>query len=329
MAYRRCVLWLLLGAGLCNSAMAEMDRSAVLELGYRVDSLDWNIAGWSTSGLGEIRSGQYVNVLSELSWSDVQIAQIGARLSGDEGLLHWRGRVTYGEVLSGDNQDSDYDYDNRQGEFSRSNNQADGNVFDASAGLGHRFDFKTPGGDLYHVAPLVGGSIHIQNMGMTNGYQTLYVPVAAGASDPQAGVPDPTAVGIIEGLDSSYRAEWYSAWLGVDVWRDVTPKLRMSMSAQAHWADYYAAANWNLRADFAHPKSFDHVAIGRGVQLSVNGLYKLSESMDWSMGLDYNRWRTGAGVDTIYLASGRSVQALLNEVNWSSVAISLGLAQRF
>lgn len=99
--------------------------------GFREDELFWNKAG---------RGGQ-PNILSELSWDNLIIltANVGTILYFGN---HWLGNVDllFGQIKSGDNQDSDYLGDNRTREFSRSNNSTDdGDVLDISAHAGYRW----------------------------------------------------------------------------------------------------------------------------------------------------------------------------------------------
>ena len=314
MAYRQGVVLVLMGAGVCHSALAETGLSTSLELGYRVDSLDWNIAGDT--------SGQNPNILSELSWDHLVIPQVRIKLDGQMNDLHLLGEIAYGEVSDGDNQDSDYIFDNRQGEFSRSNNRAGGVVKDGTIGIGYRFATGVEGTRSSFVMPMAGYSIHQQNMKMTDGYQTVDL------------INDPPVLEPFPGLDSSYDAEWQSGWLGVRlVEADAKEDLSIGMDIIYHWADYQAEANWNLRTDFAHPKSFQHDAKGNGLVFSLNSVAKLSKRWDWIMGFDYSAWRAKPGVDTVYVVdegdgSVSIAQTRLNEVNWESLAINLGVMLR-
>lgn len=313
-------------------AAAETALAVALEGGYRFDALDWNIAGWNSDSGNpdQQRSGEYVNVLSELSWSDVQIAQVGLSFEARDGRLYLRGQAFYGEVLDGDNRDSDYDYDNRQGEFSRSDNGVFGDTLDAGISLGYRYDVAWGDAPPIHIMPVVGAAIHQQNFGMNDGYQTLYVPYAERLSHPQAGVPDTSVVGpdLLAGLNSSYDTEWTTGWVGLDIWRTLTPRLSVRLNAQFHAGDYAAVANWNLRQDLAHPVSFAHWADGQGLVLGVGGEYALSPALLLKFGVNYGTWDTDPGIDRVYFSDGSRVETPLNQVNWESLAFNLGLALR-
>ena len=93
--------------------------------GYRIDQLDWNIAGNN--------AGTNPNILSELTWKDLEIYQVQFKPSVTLGnshrggvRYHLRGMLGWGSIVDGSNQDSDYAGDNRTLEFSRSNNSAGG-----------------------------------------------------------------------------------------------------------------------------------------------------------------------------------------------------------
>src|SRR3989304_5599368 len=187
-----CVaLILLLAVPQAVSAATYVPMTLSVSAGQRKDNLNWSIAG------------NGVNVLSELKWENLAIAQLQAvaefHLKND---LRLRARLGYGVIDSGNNQDSDYDGNNRTLEYSRSNNKAGGDVLDASIGFGKRLRMRDlSAGRSFYVTPFVGLSMHRQNLTMTDGVQTI-----SSASTPP--------LGPIPGLASSYDAQWMGPWLG-------------------------------------------------------------------------------------------------------------------
>lgn len=288
-----------------------------LSMGYRVDQLDWNIAGNN--------SGTTPNVLSELTWSDLEIFQLQLDGWAETRDLLWLktntllvGKLAYGRIYSGDNQDSDYDGDNRSLEWSRSNNQSDkGFTLDASGGFGPKY--KLLAGRL-SIAPLLGYSFHMQDLSMTDGVQTV---ADTGHS------PAPLSIGPIPGLDSSYTAYWWGPWLGLNLQLAPVEKLSLELTGEYHIVEYFAEANWNLRPDLAHPISFEHEAHGTGLVLTLKSAYELNQR--WSVVFSGNvqYWQTGDGQDTTYDADGTRGGTRLNEVNWESYALMFGLRYRF
>ena len=270
--------------------------------GYRVDAIDWNKAGVGPLG--------YVNILSELAWSDLEIFQI--KLNNKtiiRDLFYLRGSFDYGWILRGSNQDSDYAGDNRTIEFSRSNNNAsDGDVMDASLGLGLHFSF---GLDWFGITPLVGYSYHQQNLTVTDGYQTI------------------PSTGSFAGLNSTYDTEWKGPWIGLDLSFDIKKKHNLFVNLEYHWADYSAEADWNLRTDFAHPKSFEHIAEGNGIVISTGVNFFYNYPVSFQLNFDYQDWNTDPGTDRIFFSSGTIRERRLNEVSWKSYAIMIGMVYGF
>jgi hypothetical protein len=280
----------------------------LLSTGYRVDDLDWNIAG-------DI-NGNNPNILSELEWKGLESFQLKiANKTVFNQLFLLRGSLTYGWIFDGENQDSDYWGDNRTLEFSRSNNNSDdGNMLDASFGLGWQFAF---GRSDFVMAPAIGYSYHEQNLTITDGYQTI------------------PASGPFPGLDSTYETEWKGPWIGLDFTfrtdekSKITPEIETFISIEYHWADYYAEADWNLRTDFAHPKSFEHEADGHGIVFSAAVKFLLDYHWVLNVNFDYQKWSTDPGTDRVFFSNGTIGETQLNEVNWTSYAIMAGIEYHF
>jgi len=291
-----------------NARGAEIKSAIELSNGYRVDQLDWNIAG--------NLAGTNPNVLSELTWRDIEIYQVNLGLKAliNEGF-YVRGALGYGWIFDGSNQDSDFQGNNRTGEFSRSNNGTeDSHVVDASFGMGYQFTLIS--GRLRFI-PLLGYSYNQQNLTITDGFQTISTP----------GVTPP--VGPFPGLASTYKTEWFGPWLGLDLIVPVNEKITLSGSFEYHWASYEAEANWNLRRDFAHPTSFEHSADGTGLVLSLGGRYAFSDRWSLALTMNYQKLSTDPGIDRVYLVNGAISETRLNEVNWESFAILIGITYRF
>ena len=310
-----------------ENASAEMETSISFNNGYRADELDWNIAGDT--------EGRNPNVLSELTWEDLKIYQV--KTEGDI-LLNWffmRASFGYGWILSGKNQDSDFSGDNRTEEFSRSNNNSsNGNVFDGSIGAGYQFK---PGTKRFRITPLVGYSVNEQNLSLTDGFQTI------------------PSTGAFENLDSTYDTKWKGPWVGVDLSVEATAAITLFGSVEYHWADYEAEANWNLRDDLAHPVSFKHSADGNGLVVSAGGTFALNKHWFVNANVNFIDWSTDPGTDQTFTVSETvtdddttdddttddttdttttttstdSAFSSLNEVNWNSFSIMLGVTYRF
>ena len=286
-----------------------LETDLTISAGYRRDDLDWNIAGYY--------KGKYVNVLSELEWDDLESFQVKF-----QGSLVWpkiialRGLASYGWIFDGENQDSDYKENNRTKEFSRSNNDSDdGDVLDLSLAVG--YPFRAGKAVVATFTPLAGYSYHEQNLDISNGYQTI----------------PPT--GSFPGLDSSYDTEWQGPWLGIDLnlraaeIKRFVQRFETFFCFEYHWADYEAEADWNLRDVFKHPKSFTHDADGDGWIIRAGLNLVLQRHVALNFNFDYQDWSTDSGTDKVFLADGDTAKTRLNEVNWTSYSLALGLSVRF
>jgi len=282
---------------------AVLDMHYHLGAGYRVDNLNWNIAG-TFEGTGP-------NILSELSWSDITSIQLKGQVRA---LLfervYLRAALQGGPIFSGQVQDSDFLGDNRTLEFSRSDNASDsGNVWDVSGALGYRTAIPVLSGSL-EVVPLAGLSYHKQNLTLTDGFQTI----------PPAGS--------FTGLHSTYGARWYGPWLGGEISYTIADFI-LRATAEYHYFFYKGLANWNLRTDFDHPVSFKHRAEGSGVLITTAIEYALRDNLGLSLNFEYLNWETDPGNDRTFFANGLVVDTQLNVVNWDSTSLMLALSWSF
>ena len=281
--------------------------------GYRQDSLDWSIAG--------DRQGENPNILSELTWEELLIHEIRMGVRTDlKQSFFLKGSINYGVIVGGENQDSDYAADNREMEFSRSNNDADqGSTLDGLFGAGYKFRFISKS---FNVIPLVGYSYHRQRLSMTDGYQTIT----------WTGGPP---LGAFEGLESTYEAQWKGPWIGLDVILETEsfvtaiPPMSFYFGWEYHWADYYAEADWNLRDDFMHPKSFEHEADGTGMVANLGVRLRLNHRWSVTLGYETEEWSTEEGVDRVFLTNDTIVSTRLNEVNWHSDVVQFSCSIHF
>jgi hypothetical protein len=282
-----------------------------LNVGYRIDDLRWNIAG--------NLSGQNPNILSELSWKDLSILQVEAFTKKNlSKSWYFQGSLSYGIIIGGKNQDSDYQGNNRTGEFSRSNNSSDGDdVMDTSFGVGC---YLTPANSRIKFSPLIGYAFNWQNLRMTNGYQTINM-------GQQTGTPETT--GPFSGLNSTYQAYWEGPWFGLNLEDTINPKWTIFGKFEYHSPNYTGRGNWNLRDDLAHPISFIHSANGDGYVGSVGADYSPNSRLKINFKLNFATWLTGNGTDRIFAANDGTDTTRLNKVNWNSEEMILTVIRKF
>ena len=294
--------------------------------GYRSDQLNWSISGDT--------GGENPNILSELKWENIKIFQIETTGWLKLGELPYLKRnsivlanISFGKILSGDVQDSDYAVDGRSYEWSRSVNDADqGLTIDISGAVGPIFELSQFSG--MSITPLLGYGFNMQALSMTNGEQTI--------SDPAIrtlyfgnDATSPPAVGEISSLDSSYTTYWYGPWLGVNADFQVNQKLKLAVGIEYHWIEYFAQADWNLRSDFDHPVSFEHEASGTGVVWDIKGQYQFNKKWSWLISALIQNWETESGIDRTYFSDGSVGKTRLNQVNWDSYALTTGVQYLF
>ncbi len=267
----------------------------------RFDELGWNIAD----------SDGDPDVLSELTWTDLRIVGLEAEAAGVlSRAIEGRARARVGWILRGDNQDSDFLYDDREGEYSRSDNDAsEGAVWELSAALGYRLGR----GSRLSALPLLGVEVAQQRLGMSDGYQTISLP------------PSGVALGPFPGLDSSYVATWWGPWVGAEGLLATRGGSTARLAASYHLLGYYAWADWNLRTDFEHPKSFDHRSWGQAFRAEAACEIPVSLDARFCLRAEATLAMAAAGTDRTFWIGGAVGETRLNEVWWRSFAASVGM----
>jgi len=286
--------------------------------GYRLDELDWNIAGPNGSP----------NIISELTWSDIELMtfELGVKRCFSANWLAGF-EASYGYVFNGDNQDSDYSGNNRAQEFSRSNNNADsGMAIDASVYAGYKLKLVEKNELALYLIPKVGFSYASQFMRMKNGNQTLSEPAPAFGITEDNLMP----LGSFSGLDSKYDATWFGPWLGLESELELGRSLHVSLNLEYHYAYYDATADWNLRSDFQHPESYTQEAEGYGLVSNIEAKYRLSQKSSVLLSVDYEDWNADkGGKQNFKFANDIELSSTLNEVNRRSKGINVGFSYAF
>lgn len=273
--------------------------------GTRSGDLRWNIAGGNDGP----------NILSELSYQGLEFTEYRtyASLNFNTGRFKdWRIETSFsaGEASRGNVFDSDFDGDNRQDEYSRSLSSAVGSEttnFELTAG--YRIDYTR----MFSVMPMVGFAYNTQFLKMTDGEQLLYTR--------HGGV----RLGDFENeLNSHYSTRWTGGFLGLNAGIE-TESHALNLRYKFHMAQYYAEANWNLREDFQHPKSFEHTAFGTANVLELSYQWRWSDSWSANARAFRESWSTEPGDDTVYLSDGTRAGTQLNEVEWDSAGYDISL----
>lgn len=270
---------------------------------------------WSIGLFGLEPAITDINILSELTYRDLEIDESQFALNWDQFHGSWSGlrlemQLARGEVTAGTAQDSDYDASNRSEEFSRSLSSTKGSTTERiSIGTGWELSRR----DRLSMVALVGYRHQTQALVKREGEQTVSTSLRT---------PTP---GPINGLDSHYDAQWQSVWGGIDLHHTLADQQKINLRIEHHWADYYAAAHWNLRRDLAQPTSFEHFAIGRGLVVSASYLYPIGKHWAMEFSAQQEQWQTKSGLDRIYFSNGSVATTRFNEATWESTGYHIGI----
>ncbi len=272
----------------------------------RKGEFNWNIASDAT---GKVTP----NVLSELSYKDLIITEVTSafrarKTTGALSGLLIEAKLNLGQVSTGVVQDSDYNANDRQDEYNRSvANPQGSSTVSATTAIGYNLYNST------HLAwnTWLGYAFNEQNFIKRDGKQVL-------------SNEHPNDLAAYTNLDSQYDAQWQGPWVGGE-WNWQQHNHTLGFRMEQHWPSYYAAANWNLRAELAHPKSFDQTAQGNGKVFELSYQYAITRQLHLMLQAHHEVWKTNRGIDTLYYANGNSATTRLNGANWASQGVSVGL----
>lgn len=307
------------------SQSLPVEITTTANAGYRVDELKWNIAA-DPSGTVE------PNILSELTWDKIQgaTAEAKVKVRAKEGWLEnlvVEGSAIRSATLSGDNQDSDYFSNNRADEFSRSNNSSDtGWMQRYSGSLGYGWKMQAQRTHVMTLTPKIGYQYSKQRFVMRDGVQTV-ASVLVDSFGNQTPITPP--LGPFAGLRSRYETEVSGPTVGLEYDLKMYQSHHLNISGAYFWGDYEGVANWNLRDDFAHPRSFDHQIDIDGWMIGATYGFAFTENLELLVNLQYETWNGEDGRDTVYFSDNTSTSTRLNEVDAKALAVSAGVSYQF
>jgi hypothetical protein len=130
-------------------------------------------------------------------------------------------------------------------------------------------------------------------------------------------IPDDAPSGLLEDLDSRYRAQWNGPWYGGAL---VVPtgvgELRF-MGKRHFRTRYWAEGQWNLREDLMQPKSFSQGALGSGYDILASFGGTILPGIDVVIATESSSRRARNGYDIEYRVTGEATRGNLGEVESS------------
>ena len=288
----RTLAFVLLSSVFAFDAYAFMSTPSVTyTLSNRDTNLNWNIAGDA--------NGANPNVASELSWTNIKSNHLGVGLNWNDGNYFLNTLAEYGLIYSGNAQDSDYNLDDRQGEYMRAITDASkGFMIDTQINYGKNFIISSD----FKVALSAGYGSHTQHLSLYDGVEVI------------SNTP-------LDNLDSVYEAKWN----GPQVSMNAGYRLNNNIISIGYTHQRVALKNyidWNLRSDLEHPKSMTQSANGSGSLLSIGVEHALSNKSSLTLKV-ISRDYTADGMHTFHNVFADNDIQKLNAVNWQTQEIQL------
>ena len=286
-----------------------IDSFAISPYVERAESkLIWSIANSSSPFASP-------NILSELTYENIKQEGSGLQLSylkvvDDVWAFKVEGDYSSSSIKSGDSQDSDYLFDDRQGEFSRSYADIeDDGAERRSLELGVKTRWFKSDSEGHYVSVMLGYQQQSIDITVTNGEQII---------------PEELNGEIIEGLNTTYNSEFSSKFLAVSTEHAFAWGV-IGLRYEKHDVDFTAEADWNLRTDFQHPVSFEHEGDGEGRVLTLGYVYKFDFNLDVFFDITHREYEIIDGDDVTFFSDGGVGHTRLNRLVYKSNNARLGI----
>lgn len=280
-----------------------------IDSSYQQDSINWSVA--SPTGRPD--------TLTEIEWKNVSFIgfDAGFKAAMPYGIV-LKGDAGYAWEVSGNNHQIFYAGDGRTQAFSNIEANANNSrTWHGSVALGYTLDFGSINTDpiALNITPLAGYAWREQNLKSNNGKQRLTT----------FNQTDPTSLT----QENTYNTHWYGPWLGADITLSAFKKHQLFSSLQHHWANYKAEGYWRQSQDIQQPKSFEHKTDATGIVASAGYRYLTDDLWGLSVSVDYQKWEGDSGSETLYTVNDEQFNSKLNDVDWKSLGINLGVNLNF
>jgi len=267
---------------LWKDSISQIELDYSLRSKISTENLSWNIAGNS--------GGESPTILSELLWED------NMRIGGDMSLeIKLKKRLiaaisySYSNTISGRVTDLDYSEDNRKGITSNETYKSNiGNDQIYRLSLGYSFYKNQNELSLFTVLQLRDSRFSL--------------------------------IDKLKDLYSRYDNRLLGAGVGASLTIPFADHIELNAKSQISFNQYDAKANWNLRSDFAHPKSFVHDVTVFDFDSELKFSYQIANHFKLGFFAGFSQYSNiGNGVDKLYYNDGNISFTRLNEVKSKSL----------
>ncbi len=279
-----------------------------LSEGWRHDRFSWNIAG----------PNKKPNVISELTWKDLKTwyTRVGTKITSDEGMF-LKAHIGHGIIYHGKNQDSDYNRNNRKGEFSRTIHKATGRMYDANIMVGQELWISSDSS----ISPQIGYGILSQKFRNTKGrvvkgYPGIFKKLAERDFS--------------KNLNTTYRATWHGPQLGLGAKYKISQELDLFGQYTVFFpVQYQGKGHWNLR----NLKFKDKTPLFKsfGQTMSFGSEYHFSRNLSLRGEFEISSYIAKDGKETSYHTStpSRKIKQPFNKAKLTSLFPRIGLVYKF
>ena len=341
-----CVLFLLFSTKL---AYASYDKrgaarfSIGLETGYAAENLSMN---YKNDNLIELDNGFDHTSLYEEAWDSVSVWKNKLSLnvplfkigSGD---LILQGFGAYGDSFSGDykltqrfdpvdKEAAGYEYLYRNYKFS----DIDYKSYDFSLNFAYQIAI-TPDGRQNRDYYIFSSKVHsflLPKIGYAHYTQDHAL---SGSLD----------FGQVENYSDSYTTSWSGPFIGVESLNFISDNHKVSVGANLYYIDYQILGDIGsdqafltsagltdpaFDAFFLRPNnSMEADGTGSGYSVNVGYSYQPGNHLSYDVNVNYTSTRMKSGDATYYFKDNSSFDDKINEANWDSFLLSLGLTYNF
>jgi hypothetical protein len=326
----RKIIILFLSIFWIDALSAEPWRMASLGPSFSYQSLSWQFP----------YEGESSFPISKLRWN---ILTGGA-------VLDWKAidppwlvtmELSAAGVISGRSEDRDWMGCFKSLEFCNSTSITRG--WTASAALQTSYLLQSGPVWLGPVARWEGRSLFLRNIGVDERFSVEYENRAEGTVGEGCLVAEgcyriyfsnPCHRGLDRRLSSTYSVWWGGPSIGLGLWvyppwnaEDSPLTWELLVRGGAAW--YQGDADWCLREEFAHPKSFDHYAEALTASVAQKILFRLRGSWLLTLSLSGNFLFASSGQELIYMQGEGPSLSHLSLLRWSSIEGSLSFGRTF